>query len=155
MEWPGAVHGRDAIRLARSGWGRWVVALVVLCGYLGLLGIQARALPGEMPRATLERLAGIRLAPPALSDSCGEMAGMAMAGMPCHGDRSQDHAPDNDACPLCPLLHLSLVVLPVVLAALFVLYRLARVRYSPARPRAPPVRRALLRPPAIGPPLTV
>ncbi|MFS3134789.1 hypothetical protein ACLRDC_05310 [Gluconacetobacter sacchari] len=149
------MYGRGMIGLGRPGWGRWMVALAVLCGYLGLLGIQARALPGEMPRATLERLAGIRLAVPAFSDTCGDMAGMAMAGMPCPGDRSPDHAPAQDACPLCPLLHLSLVVLPVVLAALCVLHRLARVRYSPARPRAPPVRRALLRPPAIGPPLTI
>lgn len=149
------MNGRDAIRKARPGWGRWTVALLVLCGYLGLLGIQARALPGEMPRATLERLTGIHLTPASASGMCDHMPGMAMAGMPGPGDRSHDHAPDNDACPLCPLLHLSLVVLPVVLAALCLLHRLVRVRYSPARPRAPPMRRALLRPPAIGPPLTI
>lgn len=149
------MQGQDAIRMERSGFGRWMVALFVLCGYLGLLGIQAQALPSEMPRATLERLAGIHLAAPSLSAVCDDMPGMAMAGMPCPSDRSHDQAPDHDACPLCPLLHLSLVVLPVVLAAIFVWHRLARVRYSPARPRAPPVRRVLLRPPAIGPPRTI
>lgn len=102
--------GRSAFSVTsrQAPWWSWVVLL----GLFGQMIVMAAARPGEMPRATLERLTGhvitqaAVMVPMAAGTSCDSM------GMH-HGPHKPGH--DADAgCFLCPLLTLS----PIVFAAL-------------------------------------
>jgi|GEM_PF-1506194 len=120
---------------------RVLLVVVVLCGLIGQLVLMAGALPGEVPRATLERLTGLVVtdAPvmdmPEMGMSETGLAGMDMSGMDMPGMRMAHEAdgvrhvardghpvkPGHDgqaACFLCPLLVLApaiFMVLPVLL----------------------------------------
>ncbi|GEB04946.1 DUF2946 family protein [Gluconobacter roseus] len=122
------------------------VIVAVLLGFLGQLVLQGCAYPEESPRATIERLTGIDIAPsPAVMAA--PMPGM-MAGHHSH------HHSHDGSCPLCPLLQL----LAVILASLPVMPGCGtvgrRIRQKPGAPRAPPAIQRLL-PPSRGPPCLI
>ncbi|MBB2155745.1 hypothetical protein HLH33_05385 [Gluconacetobacter diazotrophicus] len=145
---------RAALPATRPICGRWLIVALTLIGLLSQLLIQSRALPDEMPRATIERLTGIDIActMPARPHDDG-MAGMRMDGAPqVTPDGHHPAAPDHgDSCPLCPLLHLPVVTLTTLAFLPLPPMVWARPRSHPAQPRAPPVRGCGL-PPSRGPP---
>ncbi|MBS1103450.1 DUF2946 family protein [Gluconobacter sp. Dm-62] len=127
----------------RSGVSAFAVIAVVLLGFLGQLVLQGCAYPEESPRAVIERLTGIDIAPSPVEMS-GPMPGM-MAGHHHH------HHSHDGSCPLCPLLQL----LAVILAGLPIVPARSttgrQIRQQPGAPRAPPAVWRLL-PPSRGPP---
>ncbi|MBF0851300.1 DUF2946 family protein [Gluconobacter sp. R75690] len=127
----------------RSSLSALAVIAMVLLGFLGQLVLQGCAYPEESPRATIERLTGIDIAPSPMVMT-GPMPGMT-AGEHHH------HDSHDGTCPLCPLLQL----LAVILASLPVVptRRTAsrQIRQYPGTPRAPPAIWRLL-PPSRGPP---
>ncbi|BBC80974.1 DUF2946 domain-containing protein [Acetobacter orientalis] len=42
---------------------KWPLVAVTLLGFLGLLALQSFSLPDELPRAAIERLLGVDIAP--------------------------------------------------------------------------------------------
>ncbi|WP_407925773.1 DUF2946 family protein [Gluconobacter cadivus] len=128
----------------RSGLPALAVIAVVLLGFLGQLVLQGCSYPEESPRATIERLTGIDIAP----------SPMVMPG-PMPGMTAGHHHHSHDGtCPLCPLLQLLAVILASlpVLPACGTLGR--QIRQTPGTPRAPPAIWRLL-PPSRGPPRLV
>lgn len=127
----------------RSGLSALAVIAVVLLGFLGQLLLQGCAYPEESPRATIERLTGIDIAPSPMM-MAGPMPGMTA------GQHHHHHSHDG-TCPLCPLLQL----LAVILASLPVVSARGttsrQIRQQPGTPRAPPAIGRLL-PPSRGPP---
>ena len=133
----------------RSGLPALAVIAVVLLGFLGQLVLQGCSYPEESPRATIERLTGIDIAPSPMvmtEHMSGLMPGMA-AG-------HQHHHSHDGTCPLCPLLQLLAIILASlpVLPACGTLGR--QIRQTPGAPRAPPAIWRLL-PPSRGPPRLV
>ncbi|MFT8808722.1 DUF2946 family protein [Gluconobacter sp.] len=130
----------------RSRASALAVTVAILLGFLGQLVLQGCAYPEESPRATIERLTGIDIAP-APRAMAGSMPGM-MAGHHHH------HHSHDGTCPLCPLLQL----LAVILASLPVVPACGsigrQIRQQPGAPRAPPAVWRLL-PPSRGPPCAV
>ncbi|MBB2158767.1 DUF2946 domain-containing protein [Gluconacetobacter sacchari] len=100
---------------------------------------------------TLERLTGLHIGPSACADA---QAASMCTDMPGMGHSSAPHRHDDGYCPLCPLLHLPVVVLALGLA---VLLACLRVRYSLSRPAELCLRLAnsigRARPPSTGPPI--
>ncbi|MFT8346423.1 DUF2946 family protein [Gluconobacter oxydans] len=127
----------------RSGLSALAVIAVVLLGFLGQLVLQGCAYPEESPRATIERLTGIDIAPSPMG-MAGPMPGMTA------GQHHHHHSHDG-TCPLCPLLQL----LAVILASLPLVPACGstgrQIRQHPGTPRAPPAICRLL-PPSRGPP---
>ncbi|MFT8958229.1 MAG: DUF2946 family protein [Gluconobacter oxydans] len=127
----------------RSGLSALAVIAVVLLGFLGQLVLQGCAYPEESPRATIERLTGIDIAPSPMG-MAGPMPGMTA------GQHHHHHSHDG-TCPLCPLLQL----LAVILASLPLVPACGstgrQIRQHPGTPRAPPAIWRLL-PPSRGPP---
>ncbi|KXV12783.1 DUF2946 family protein [Gluconobacter oxydans] len=130
----------------RSGLSALAVIAVVLLGFLGQLVLQGCAYPEESPRATIERLTGIDIAPSSM------VMADPMPGMTA-GQHHHHHSHDG-TCPLCPLLQL----LAVILASLPVVPTRGttsrQIRQHPGTPRAPPAIWRLL-PPSRGPPRLV
>ena len=142
----------------RSGLSRWLLVAFTLLGFLGQLLIQNQAQPGEMPRATILRLTGIDIAPgggdtkrhlPCCPPGDADRAGMSMGGMGSDmaqampDDHDDHHAPghhpqQDGSCPLCPMLHLPVVLFTV--APLLPVFHMVwqRYRIHMAQPRAPP-----------------
>ncbi|MGO3518719.1 MAG: hypothetical protein ACTINM_09570 [Acetobacter cibinongensis] len=93
---------------------KWPLVAVTMMGFLGLLALQSFSLPDEMPRAAIERLLGVDIAPAPAEHSMMMHHGMSMAAMPQH----THHHDGTETCPLCPLLSLpaalplGLVLLP-------------------------------------------
>lgn len=125
---------------ARVSGPRLMLVLCVLLGLVGQLALSAGAAPGEVPRATLERLTGLVVtsaAPMAMPDD--GMPGMAMPAATHHAPQ-----PGHDAdhgCFLCPLLALAPAIFAkaALLPGRFstvscVAYRLPEARAPPARP---------------------
>lgn len=138
----------------------WPTLLVVLGCFAGLLALQSYALPGELPRATLERTLGIDIAPGHDAQECSDPSDDSMPAMHAMsmGTRGE-HAPpmphdhhDGESCPLCPLLTLAALIpfVPPVLPGVGVLW--LHRGGAASRPRAPPLVPLGL-PPACGPPL--
>lgn len=134
----------------RSGLPALAVIAVVLLGFLGQLVLQGCSYPEESPRATIERLTGVDIAPSPMvmaEHMSGPMPGMTA------GHQHHHHSHDG-TCPLCPLLQL----LAVILASLPVLPTCGtlgrQIRQTPGAPRAPPAIWRLL-PPSRGPPRLV
>ncbi|MBB2202547.1 DUF2946 family protein [Gluconacetobacter tumulisoli] len=136
---------------------RWLLVVCVLAGLLGQLVLQGQARPDETPRATFERLTGLSVGPAAPAPAISgmdmprmDMAGMGMATM---GDgRHAPHHHDDGYCPLCPLLHLPMVVLGAVPAIALTVTGWRRMLYGAQMPRAPPRVRPVGLPPPTGPP---
>lgn len=141
---------------------RWLVVACTLLGFMGQLLVLGRALPGEMPRATIERLTGIDIAPAAPMAGCGDAtmdAAMAMDGPPppiahallhafSHDTAHHDH---DGSCTLCPLLHLPAMALAALPFMPLPPMAWARPHARPGQPRAPPVISPGI-PPSRGPP---
>lgn len=133
--------------------------LVVLATWLGLLGqlvLQSQARPDEVPRATLERLTGLRIGPQAAVHNVRmTMPSMNMAADRRHTTHDHQHSHHDDgACFLCPLLHLSGIVLVTPFIAILVAVRVVCTRYILPPAQAPPYERGIRLPPPTGPPLT-
>ncbi|CAI9121004.1 DUF2946 domain-containing protein [Brytella acorum] len=132
----------------------WVMlALVSLIGQLVVMGAGR---PGEMPRATIERLIGQRIVPAsAVMPDCG-MPGMghvtARSGT---ADKSDKPGHDADApCFLCPLLTLAPAIFQVMPSLPRPRSIILRRAWAGLRARAPPAatrRNALPR----GPPVSL
>ena len=154
---------------------RWLVVVCTLLGLVGQLLVLSRALPGEMPRATIERLTGIDIAP-MTATQCEDAAAMVMDDGPypatAHaithaigraighdrghdpGHVSGDGAPRHDhdgSCTLCPLLHLPAIALAALPFMPLPPMAWARPHARPAQPRAPPAISPGV-PPSRGPP---
>ncbi|EFG85426.1 DUF2946 family protein [Novacetimonas hansenii] len=154
---------------------RWLVVVCTLLGFVGQLLVLSRALPGEMPRATIERLTGIDIAPMAdmgckdaatmvmedgphraLAQAMTHLTGRAILHGPSHG---RDHTPDHDtsrhdhdgSCTLCPLLHLPAIALAALPFMPLPPMAWARPHARPGQPRAPPAISPGV-PPSRGPP---
>ncbi|MCE2575653.1 DUF2946 family protein [Komagataeibacter sp. FNDCR2] len=136
---------------------RWIMVLCACLGLWGQLLIESRSLPGELPRATIIRLTGIDIAPPATEATAPEHPAFhhhtMMDRMPEHrhetgGHTGHDHA---EGCPLCPLLHLPALVLATLPFIPSPSVVGARDRHEPRQPRAPPPAPLGL-PPSHGPP---
>lgn len=134
---------------------RWIMVLCACVGLWGQLLIESRSLPGELPRATILRLAGIDIAPRVIApEHHATHHHTMMDGMAEHrhdlpaGHGGHDHA---EGCPLCPLLHLPALVLTTLpfIPGPPVIW--ARDRHEPRQPRAPPPAPLGL-PPSHGPP---
>jgi hypothetical protein len=135
---------------------RWLLVALTLLGFLGQLLIGNQARPDETPRATIQRLTGIDIAAAdhaPVSDTAPHV--MHMPGMTSKAGQARSHAPGHHhdgSCPLCPLLHLPVIVL----TGLIILPRLP-LRWAPsahhlAQPRAPPSSARRILPPSRGPP---
>ncbi|MCQ9155811.1 DUF2946 family protein [Acidomonas methanolica] len=127
--------GRVALSFRRVALRPRLWVGVLLLGLLGQLVIMGAARPGEMPRATLERLTGLVITTaPVMTTGCDMMAD--------HGrDSHQTPRPGHDAdagCFLCPLLTLGPAVFhaaPVLPAPSTLVLHVQR---KAATPRAPP-----------------
>ncbi|MCE2579509.1 DUF2946 family protein [Gluconacetobacter entanii] len=151
---PHPVTGQTALR--------WLVVACTLLGFVGQLLVLGRALPGEMPRATIARLTGIDIAPPAPMAGCDDTT-MAMGEAPAaighavahalgHGLQHDTAHHDHDgSCTLCPLLHLPAIALAALPFMPLPPMAWARARVRPGQPRAPPAISPGI-PPSRGPP---
>lgn len=135
--------------------------MLVACALIGLMGqltLQSRALPDEMPRATFERLTGLQIGPAdadvtdvVMMDS--DMPDMKMADMSDMGGTSRPHHHHDGYCPLCPLLHLPIVVLAFGLAVLLAFLRVCYSPYLTEKVSCLGYRMDRVRPPSTGPPI--
>ncbi|ACI51597.1 conserved hypothetical protein [Gluconacetobacter diazotrophicus PA1 5] len=142
--------------------GAWLIVAFTLLGFLGQLLVQNQARPDEAPRATIERLTGIDIAPEDCAGTCAmpamhmAMPGMMQAGMtqaaplPSHAPR---HHHDG-SCPLCPLLHIPAIILTGLAFLPLPPTGWMRPQCRPAQPRAPPASGSRLLPPSRAPPAT-
>lgn len=129
---------------------KWPLVAVTMMGFLGLLALQSFSLPDEMPRAAMERLLGVDIAPAPAGHSMMMHHGMSMVTMPQHTHHHHHHD-GTETCPLCPLLSLP-AALPLGLVLLPPLVQRWIRRGSHASlPRAPPIV-VLGLPPSHGPP---
>lgn len=128
-------------------WRPFVLACIVL-GLGGQLTLQSQALPDEAPRTTLERLTGLHIGPAtqAMDAHCTTM--MQMPPDHAHGHDHHHGIP----CPLCPLLHLPVIILGLAIIALLIARLRTPTRYTPHLPHLIPAQRAAFLPPATGPP---
>ncbi|WP_222547505.1 DUF2946 family protein [Asaia lannensis] len=138
------------------------MAMIVLSGFVASLGLQSLARPDETPRAEIERLIGVDIAP-AMTVPAMLAMGMIMPDdmSQCDHDvvptgQGQQHASKahhhhDDACALCPLLQLAMFILGVTgFTAFYRSIRLSEIVVLP-QGRAPPGLRWVL-PPSQGPP---
>ncbi|WP_338086098.1 DUF2946 family protein [Gluconacetobacter azotocaptans] len=128
---------------------RWLLVVCVLAGLVGQLVLQGQARPDETPRATFERLTGLSIGP---ADASAAMPGMDMSDMAGMADGHHTHHHDDGYCPLCPLLHLPMVVLGAAPAIVLTVTGWRRMLYGAHMPRAPPCARPVVLPPPTGPP---
>ena len=142
----------DSAPFALATLCRWLMVCCVLLGFCGQLFLQSNALPDEAPRVTFERLTGLQIgpdqppaAPHVMHMAGGHMLKMAHAKAPQHSGHHHD-----GSCPLCPLLHLPVVIFSVAFLAALIL--IAWSAYGTLLPRAPPLLALALRPPPTGPP---
>lgn len=126
------------------------VMMIVVITFLAQLGLQSRALPGEMAGTTFERVTGLHLQP---------MPHCAMEVMPPHAGQTppppshnSQHPHPESCCFLCPLLHLQGMAQLTHLGPFISRVTITFLSYRPSQPRAPPAAPQLLRPPARGPP---
>lgn len=134
-----------------------LVMLATLLGLLGQLVLQSQARPSEVPRATFERLTGLRIGPTAVaSNEHMTMSGMSMATERDYTTHDHQHSHHDDgACFLCPLLHLPGIVLATPFTAILVAVRLVCTRYILPPAQAQPYERGVRLPPPTGPPLAI
>ncbi|WEQ50919.1 hypothetical protein LV478_01550 (plasmid) [Komagataeibacter oboediens] len=144
---------------ARPRMGRWLVVAIVFLGFLGQLFIQSQTLPDETPRLTIQRLTGIDIAAPVEARSCrtadSPATPVAMAHMlhVHHAQACHTSSHHHDAsCPLCPLLHIPVMLHGDLPFLPFVAMAWISMRRRPQQPRAPPVYAIRLLPPLRGPP---
>nr|WP_294915746.1 DUF2946 domain-containing protein [uncultured Neokomagataea sp.] len=116
-----------------------------MVGLSGQLTLQSQALPDEAPRITLERLTGLHIGPSAhsMDAHCATMMRMPSK------NRDKNQSP---SCPLCPLLHLPIVILGLAIIALLIARLRTTTRYNLSP--LPPIlaQRAAFLPPPTGPP---
>lgn len=129
------------------------MAMIVLSGFIASLGLQSLARPDETPRAEIERLIGVDIAPamtvpPDDMSQCDHgMVSMEQGEQ--HASKAHHH--HDDACALCPLLQLAMFILGVTTFTAFSRsVRLSEIVVLP-QGRAPPGLRWVL-PPSQGPP---
>lgn len=129
------------------------MAMIVLSGFIASLGLQSLARPDETPRAEIERLIGVDIAPamtvpPDDMSQCDHgMVSMEQGQQ--HASKAHHH--HDDACALCPLLQLAMFILGVTTFTAFSRsVRLSEIVVLP-QGRAPPGLRWVL-PPSQGPP---
>ncbi|KXV71490.1 DUF2946 domain-containing protein [Acetobacter cerevisiae] len=144
----------DSAPFALATLCRWLMVCCVLLGFCGQLFLQSNALPDEAPRVTFERLTGLQIgpdqppaAPHVMHMAAGHMLKMAHAKAPQHSGHHHD-----GSCPLCPLLHLPVVIFSVAFLAALILIAWSQSAYGTLLPRAPPLLALALRPPPTGPP---
>lgn len=129
------------------------MAMIVLSGFIASLGLQSLARPDETPRAEIERLIGVDIAPamtvpPDDMSQCDHgMVSMEQGEQ--HASKAHHH--HDDACALCPLLQLAMFILGVTTFTAFSRsVMLSEIVVLP-QGRAPPGLRWVL-PPSQGPP---
>lgn len=125
-------------------------ACFVLIGLIGQMVLMGAARPGEMPRATLERLTGhVVTQATVMTPDCD----MAMGNMPMPTDHQKPGHDADAACFLCPLLTLGPVIfqtLPPLPAPTVLVRRIMRGFAAARAPPSLPWQRALARgPPAL------
>ncbi len=143
---------------------KWPLVAVTLLGFLGLLALQSFSLPDELPRAAIERLLGVDIAPNTPSPPAhphamimphnGIMAGHHMHSMQQGGTNTQhtpQHHHGSESCPLCPLLSLPAALPLGVVLVPPPIQRWIRRGSCASTPRGPPPI-ALGLPPSRGPP---
>ncbi|WP_346266695.1 DUF2946 family protein [Neokomagataea anthophila] len=119
-----------------------------MLGLGGQLTLQSQALPDEAPRITLERLTGLHIGPEThdMDVHCSAMMHMPSSA------QHDDHHHNNPSCPLCPLLHLPVIILGLAIIALLIARLRIPTRYTPQLTHLIPAQRAAFLPPATGPP---
>ncbi|WP_068170311.1 hypothetical protein [Neokomagataea thailandica] len=128
-------------------WRPILLACIVL-GLGGQLTLQSHALPDEAPRITLERLTGLHIGPAAQA-----MDAHCTAMMQMRTDHTPEHAHHHGIpCPLCPLLHLPVIILGLAIIALLIARLRLPTRYTPHPSHLIPAQRASFLPPSTGPP---
>ncbi|WP_331000079.1 DUF2946 domain-containing protein [Acetobacter garciniae] len=138
---PAAPITRQAARQTARQTGRTMPAPAAMAGMsMPGMDMSAMAMPAAHTpdRATPGKISGADPADP---------AGPARGG--------QHHHHDDGYCPLCPLLHLPVVVLAVALALALLCLVLCGLAYAPPLPRIPFRGRIAVLPPATGPPAFV
>ncbi|WP_141493212.1 DUF2946 family protein [Neokomagataea tanensis] len=118
----------------------------ILVGLSGQLTLQTQSLPDESPKATLERLTGVRIGPQASPMAAHCMANMALTSM------RQGHQQHTNSCPLCPLLHLPAIILGLAIIALLISLLQFATTYAPPAQQNSPARSPAFLPPSTGPP---
>lgn len=138
--------------------GRWLIVACTLLGFVGQLLILSQARPGEMPRATIERLLGIDIASGQAMADCEEQHGpaaMAMGGLyhvlAHEGGDDVSHHDHDGSCALCPLLHLPAMALAAQAFLPLPPMPWMRPHCRPGQPRGPPAISPGV-PPSRGPP---
>ncbi|WP_145995817.1 hypothetical protein [Gluconobacter cerinus] len=122
--------------------------------------MQSRALPGEMPRVTLERLTGLHIGRPVQHDDASIM--QCSADMPDMADGQHvatsvpaRHHHGDGYCFLCPLLHIPTITIAFCIAFLLAILRVCYCCFQSAIAPRTMGRLAGVRPPATGPPTFV
>lgn len=134
---------------------RWLIVAFTLPGFIGLLLLQGNTMPGELPGHTIHRLTGLCISS-SLQAACTadehDAPNSAMMMGHHHSHHKTPLSPDGEGCPLCPLLHLPVIILGSHIAPLSVSILLTETFFSAVQPRAPPVEQANGLPPARAPP---
>ncbi|WP_336764030.1 DUF2946 family protein [Asaia sp. VD9] len=128
---------------------RLAVACLVLVAFALSLTLQTLAAPEETPRAEIERLIGVDIAPAMSMPDCESMPDMVMPGKTGGAQKGHHH---DAACALCPLLQLSLFILGSSVFLAFATSVTLERRFRLPLSRAPPHLRWCL-PPSHAPPL--